>query len=151
MRATIDYITVSIAGKYKQRYTVKPDPNQFVLYCQDTAPPPLPPHNLGQAQVYTHSEGISYSQPEMRQPALVEEGNYVNVAAIRSYNHNIYNSNSTENNYYALRGGMAGKLVCLSVSISLFLSLCLPLLVSLFLSLSLSIRRRILRQCSCHT
>lgn len=67
--------------------------------------------NLGQAQVYSHPEGISYSQPEIHQaglqPTYAEEGNYVNVAAIRSYNHNIYpNVFHDGHNYYALRGGM---------------------------------------------
>lgn len=67
--------------------------------------------NLSQAQVYTHPEGISYSQPEIRQtslqPVYADEGNYVNAAAIRSYNHNIYaNVFHDGHNYYALRGGM---------------------------------------------
>ncbi|XP_070181428.1 tyrosine-protein phosphatase non-receptor type 21-like isoform X2 [Littorina saxatilis] len=67
--------------------------------------------NLGQAQVYTHPEGISYSQPEIRQSSLqpvYDEGNYVNAAAIRSYNHNIYAMHNIHDahNYYALRGGV---------------------------------------------
>ena len=67
--------------------------------------------NLSQAQVYTHPEGISYSQPEIRQttlqPVYADEGNYVNAAAIRNYNHNIYaNVFHDGHNYYALRGGV---------------------------------------------
>ena len=38
---------------------------------------------------------------------MLDEGNYVNAAAIRSYNHNIYaNAFQEGHNYYALRGGM---------------------------------------------
>ncbi|KAK7464531.1 hypothetical protein BaRGS_00037923, partial [Batillaria attramentaria] len=69
------------------------------------------PQTIGNSQVYSHPEGISYSQPEIRQanlqPVFVEEGNYVNAAAIRSYNHNIYaNVFNDGHNYYALRGGV---------------------------------------------
>jgi hypothetical protein len=62
--------------------------------------------------VYSHGEGISYSQPEMRQagqPVYAEEGNYVNVAAIRNYNHTVYsNTVFTHDGYYALKGGGGG-------------------------------------------
>nr|KAG5712809.1 hypothetical protein BaRGS_007406 [Batillaria attramentaria] len=82
--------------------------------AQQGAPTPAPqetPQTIGNSQVYSHPEGISYSQPEIRQanlqPVFVEEGNYVNAAAIRSYNHNIYaNVFNDGHNYYALRGGV---------------------------------------------
>lgn len=78
--------------------------NFCLFFMQETT------QNLGSSHVYSYSEGMSYSQPEIHQsglqPVYAEEGNYVNAAAIRSYNHNIYaNVFHDGHSYYAHRGG----------------------------------------------
>ena len=68
------------------------------------------PQNLSKSQIYSHTDGGAYSQPEIRQVEQVSdypsETQYVNASAIRNYSHSIYANVFHEgHNYYGYRSG----------------------------------------------
>lgn len=74
--------------------------------------PDVSGQTLGNSQIYTHPEGVAYSQPEIRQhvSSYPSETQYVNAAAIRNYSHSIYaNVFHDGHNYYAYRSAERGN------------------------------------------